>query len=76
MYNDTAIFSQTSLTAHGLCELSSHLSLLSRLAGGEIVLDAAGVPIAHPEKLKHSCSTDITCAFDISLTAPREVDAK
>ena len=76
MYNDTAIFSQAALTAHGFYELSSHLSLLDRLYGGEFVLDAASGPIAHPEKLAYSWFHKYHVCVDISLTALREADAK
>jgi SAM-dependent methyltransferase len=76
IYNDTAIFSQASLTAHGLYELSSHLSLLDRLSGGEFVLDAASGPIAQPEKLAYSWFHKYRVCVDISLTALREADAK
>jgi hypothetical protein len=53
-YNDTALFSQQSLTPHGAYELASHMSLLPRLSGGEFVLDAASGAIAHPEYLAYS----------------------
>jgi SAM-dependent methyltransferase/uncharacterized protein YbaR (Trm112 family) len=76
IYNDTAMFSQVSLTAHGFYELSSHLSLLNRLSGGKFVLDAASGPLAHPEVLAYSWFYRYHVCVDISLTALREADAK
>jgi SAM-dependent methyltransferase/uncharacterized protein YbaR (Trm112 family) len=76
IYNDTAMFSQVTLTAHGFYELSSHLSLLNRLSGGEFVLDAASGPIVHPEKLAHSWFYRYHVCVDISVTALREADVK
>ena len=76
IYNDTAMFSQASLTAHGFYELSSHLSLLSRLSGGEFVLDAASGPLAHPENLAYSWFYRYRVCVDISLTALQEADAR
>lgn len=76
VYNDTAMFSQASLTAHGFYELSSHLTLLNRLPGGKFILDAASGPIAHHEKLAYSWFYKYHVCVDISLTALREADAK
>jgi SAM-dependent methyltransferase/uncharacterized protein YbaR (Trm112 family) len=75
-YNDTAVFSQRSLTAHGLYELSSHLSLLDRLTGGDFVLDAASGAIPHPEYAAFSWFYKYRTCVDVSLTALREADAK
>jgi ubiquinone/menaquinone biosynthesis C-methylase UbiE/uncharacterized protein YbaR (Trm112 family) len=76
IYNDTALFSQRSLTAHGAYELASHMSLLDRLSGGDFVLDAASGPIAHPEKLAFSWFYKYRVCVDISLTALREAQSK
>jgi SAM-dependent methyltransferase/uncharacterized protein YbaR (Trm112 family) len=76
IYNDTAMFSQLSSTAHGFYELSSHLELLNRLPGGKFILDAASGPIAHPEKLAYSWFYKYHVCVDISLTALREADSK
>jgi ubiquinone/menaquinone biosynthesis C-methylase UbiE/uncharacterized protein YbaR (Trm112 family) len=76
VYNDTALFSQASLSAHGLYELSSHLSFLDRLAGGSFILDAASGAIAHPEYLAFSWFHQRRVCVDLSLTALREADAK
>lgn len=75
-YNDTALFSQRSLTAHGAYELASHLSLLDRLPGGDFVLDAASGPIAHPEYLAYSWFYKYRVCVDLSLTALREAQEK
>jgi hypothetical protein len=75
-YNDTALFSQQSLTPHGAYELASHISLLPRLSGGDFVLDAAGGPIAHPEYLAYSWFYKYRVCLDMSLTALREAQAK
>lgn len=76
LYNDTALFSQVSLTAHAFYELSSHLSLLNRLSGGDLVLDAASGPIAHPESLAYSWFYRHHVCVDISLTALHEAQEK
>jgi SAM-dependent methyltransferase len=70
------MFSQDDLTAHGLYELSSHLSLLDRLGGGEFVLDAASGPIAHPEYLAYSWFYRYRVCVDISRTALEEAGRK
>jgi len=76
LYNDTALFSQCKPAGHGLYELESHLSLLSRLAGGAFVLDAASGAIAHPEKLAYSWFYRYRVSVDLSLAALKEADAK
>jgi SAM-dependent methyltransferase/uncharacterized protein YbaR (Trm112 family) len=76
IYNDTAMFSQVTLTAHGFYELSSHLSLLNRLSGGKFVLDAASGPIANPGMLAYSWFYRYHVCVDVSLTALREAEAK
>ncbi len=76
VYNDTATFSQVASTAHGFYELSSHLSLLDRLAGGKYILDAASGPIAHPENLAYSWLYKYHVCVDISLKALQEADTK
>jgi len=76
IYNDTALFSQNRLTAHGAYELASHVSLLNRLSGGEFVLDAASGPIAHPEYLAYSWFYKYHVCVDFSQTALREAQAK
>lgn len=76
IYNDTVLFSQQSLTAHGAYELASHVSLLDRLSGGDFVLDAASGSIAHPENLTYSWFYKYRVCVDISLTALREAQAK
>ena len=76
IYNDTALFSQQSVTAHGVYELASHLSLLDRLSGGDFLLDAASGPIAHAEYLAFSWPYKHRVCVDISLVALREAEAK
>jgi ubiquinone/menaquinone biosynthesis C-methylase UbiE len=76
IYNDTALFSQPSLTANGAYELASHISLLDRLPGGDFVLDAASGPIAHPENLAYSWFYKHRVCVDISLAALREAQLK
>jgi ubiquinone/menaquinone biosynthesis C-methylase UbiE/uncharacterized protein YbaR (Trm112 family) len=76
IYNDTVLFSQRSMTAHGAYELASHVSLFDRLSGGDFVLDAASGPIAHPENLAYSWFYKYRVCVDISLTALREAQAK
>ena len=76
LYNDTAMFSQVSPTAHGIYALASHLSLVERLSGGDFVLDAASGAIAHPENLAYSWFYRYRVCVDISLTALREAQAK
>src|SRR5262249_56143559 len=51
MYLDSALFSQNRPVGHGLYEMTSHLSIMDRLAGGDFVLDAASGAIAHPAHL-------------------------
>jgi ubiquinone/menaquinone biosynthesis C-methylase UbiE/uncharacterized protein YbaR (Trm112 family) len=76
VYNDTALFSQQSNTAHGAYEVASHLSLVDRLSGGDFVLDAASGAIAHPEYLAYSWFYKYRVCVDISLEALREAQAK
>ena len=76
VYNDSALFSQQSSTAHGAYEVASHLSLLDRLSGGEFILDAASGAIAHPEYLAYSWSHKYRVCVDISLEALCEAQAK
>jgi SAM-dependent methyltransferase len=75
-YNDSALFSQTRPIGHGLYELSSHLSVLDRLPGGDFVLDAASGAIAHPEYLAFSWFYKSRVCVDMSITALSEADAK
>jgi ubiquinone/menaquinone biosynthesis C-methylase UbiE len=75
-YNDTVLFSQQSLTAHGAYELASHVSLLDRFSGGDFVLDAASGPIAHPEYLAYSWLHKYRVCVDLSMAALREAQAK
>ncbi len=75
-YYDTALFSQRAPTGHGLYEMSSHLAIVDRLAGGEFVLDAASGAIAHPEYLAYSWFYRYRICVDMSLTALQEADAK
>jgi ubiquinone/menaquinone biosynthesis C-methylase UbiE len=76
LYNDTALFSQESVTAHGIYELDSHISLLDRLSGGDFLLDAASGPIPHAEYLAYSWPYKHRVCVDLSLVALREADAK
>src|SRR5262249_60297745 len=54
MYLDSALFSQNRPVGHGLYEMTSHLSIRDRLAGGAFVLAAASGAVAHPEHLASS----------------------
>ena len=76
IYNDTALFSQQSVTAHGAYEVASHLSLLDRLSGGDFLLDAASGPITHAEYLAYSWPYKHRVCVDMSLVALREAEAK
>ena len=75
-YNDTASFSQTTPTGYGLYELMSHLSILDRLAGGGLVLDAASGAIPHPEYLAFSWFFKSRVCVDMSITALTEANRK
>jgi SAM-dependent methyltransferase len=75
-YNDSAIYSQNRPVGHGLYELSSHLSVLDRLTGGDLVLDAASGAIAHPEYLAYSWFYKARVCVDLSITALDEAHAK
>lgn len=76
LHNDTTLFSQASVTAHGIYELTSHISLLDRLSGGDFLLDAASGPIAHAEYLAYSWRYKHRVCVDLSLVALREAEAK
>jgi SAM-dependent methyltransferase/uncharacterized protein YbaR (Trm112 family) len=76
LYNDTTLFSQVSVTGHGIYELASHISLLDRLSGGHFLLDAASGPIAHAEYLAYSWPYKHRVCVDLSLVALREAEAK
>ena len=76
IYNDTALFSQMSPTAHALYELASHVSLLDRLSGGDFILDAASGAIAQPDKLAYSWFYRHHVCVDISRTALQEANRK
>jgi ubiquinone/menaquinone biosynthesis C-methylase UbiE/uncharacterized protein YbaR (Trm112 family) len=75
-YNDTTLFSQGSITAHGVYELASHVSLLDRFPGGDFLLDAASGPIPHAEKLAYSSQYKHRVCVDLSSVALREAEAK
>ena len=76
MYLDSALFSQNRPVGHGLYEMTSHLSIMDRLAGGDFVLDAASGAIAHPEYLAYSWFFRSRVCVDMSTTALMEADAK
>jgi len=76
IYNDTWINSQSHLTAHGAYELMSHLALVSNVASGEFLLDAASGAIAHPEYLSYSWLHQYRVCVDMSKTALQEAAVK
>jgi SAM-dependent methyltransferase/uncharacterized protein YbaR (Trm112 family) len=76
LYNDSAIYSQTKPVGHGLYEVSSHLSILDRLPGGDFVLDAASGAIPHPDYLAFSWYYKSRVCVDMSSTALSEAHTK
>jgi ubiquinone/menaquinone biosynthesis C-methylase UbiE/uncharacterized protein YbaR (Trm112 family) len=75
-YKDSALFSQNEPVGYGLYEMTSHLAIMDRLAGGEFVLDAASGAIAHSEYLAYSWFYKTRVCVDMSMTALQEADAK
>ena len=62
LYNDTALHSQASVTAHGIYELDSHLSLLDRFSGGTSSLTLLAVQFPMLRNSPTHGHTSIVCA--------------